>query len=400
MLVIGTEKKTETKVLNKNMLISLIVINMKNIISFLLNFYNVFMKNILPFVFLFSLNLFSSYKLETLIDDLNYPWGMSFISENTLLITELPGNIKKIDLLTNEIIEIKNVPKVLFRGQGGLSGITLHPNYKENGWIYISYSASTKSGKNTLYVDRIKIEDDYVSKQENIFIASALRSPPVHYGAKMAFLKDNSLLITSGDGFDYRESAQELDNHFGKIIRIKDNGDIPSNNPFFGSSGLEDIFSYGHRNMQGLVVLEDGTIIEHEHGPRGGDEINLIEPGRNYGWPAITYGIDYSGALISPFKKMKGMEQPIHYWTPSIAPSGMMFYKGNKFPKWKDSFFISALVPGDVRRIEILDNATITEEILFSELNSRIRNIIESPNGEIYLITDKSNAKLIKVTPI
>ena len=131
MLVIGTEKKTDTKVLNKNMLISLIVINMKNIISFLLNFYNVFMKNILPFVFLFSLNLFSSYKLETLIDDLNYPWGMSFISENTLLITELPGNIKKIDLLTNEIIEIKNVPKVLFRGQGGLSGITLHPNYKE-----------------------------------------------------------------------------------------------------------------------------------------------------------------------------------------------------------------------------------------------------------------------------
>ena len=216
----------------------------------------------------------------------------------------------------------------------------------------------------------------------------------------MDFLKDNSLLITSGDGFDYRESAQKLDNHFGKIIRIKDNGDIPSNNPFFGSSGLEDIFSYGHRNMQGLVVLEDGTIIEHEHGPRGGDEINLIEPGRNYGWPAITYGIDYSGALISPFKKMKGMEQPIHYWTPSIAPSGMMFYKGNKFPKWKDSFFISALVPGDVRRVEILDNATITEEILFSELNSRIRNIIESPTGEIYLITDKSNAKLIKVTPI
>ena len=152
--------------------------------------------------------------------------------------------------------------------------------------------------------------------------------------------------------------------------------------------------------MQGLVVLEDGTIIEHEHGPRGGDEINLIEPGRNYGWPAITYGIDYSGALISPYKKMKGMEQPIHYWTPSIAPSGMMFYKGNKFPKWKDSFFISALVPGDVRRVEILDNATITEEILFSELNSRIRNIVESPNGEIYLITDKSNAKLIKVTPI
>ncbi|MFL2780224.1 MAG: PQQ-dependent sugar dehydrogenase [Gammaproteobacteria bacterium] len=357
------------------------------------------MKNILPFIIFASVNLFSFYKLDTLIDDLNYPWGMTFISENTLLITELPGKIKRINLKTYEVTEIKNVKKVLFRGQGGLSGITLHPQYEENGWIYISYSASNETGENTLFVDRIKIENDYVSKQENIFKASALRTPPVHFGAKMAFLKDNSLLITSGDGFDYRESAQKLDNHFGKIIRIKDNGDIPSDNPFFYTLGLKDIFSYGHRNMQGLVVLSDGTIVEHEHGPRGGDEINFIRPGKNYGWPAITYGIDYSGALISPFKKMEGMEQPIHYWTPSIAPSGMMFYEGDKFPLWKNSFFISALVPGDVRRIKISKDNEITEEILFSELNARIRNIIESPKGEIYLITDKSNAKLIKVSP-
>ena len=357
------------------------------------------MKKILFLLILLSSNLFSYYKLETVIDNLDYPWGLAFISENTILVTELPGKIKKIDLEKGEIIEIDNVPNVLFRGQGGLSGIILHPDYADNGWIYISYSALLDDGQNTLFVDRIKIKNNSIFDRKNVFKAKAFRSPPVHYGAKMAFLEDKTLLITSGDGFDYRELAQNLDNHFGKIIRIKDDGEIPSDNPFFGTSNLEDIYSYGHRNMQGLVVLKDGRIIEHEHGPRGGDEINLIKPGNNYGWPAITYGIDYSGALISPFKKMDGMEQPLFYWTPSIAPSGMMFYEGDKFPKWKNSLFISALVPGDVRRIEFSESGNLKEEILFSELKSRIRNIIESPSGDIYFITDKANAKLFKVTP-
>ena len=359
------------------------------------------MKKTIALLILFvSSNIFAEYKLETVIEKLDFPWEAVFISKEEILLTELPGKLKKINLKTKKIIEIENVPKVLFRGQGGLSGIVLHPNYSQNGWIYISYSKKVANDQNTLVVDRLRITNNSVTDIENIFSARALRNPPVHYGAKMAFLDDNSLLITSGDGFDYREQAQDLDNHFGKIVRIKDNGQIPLDNPFIETENLKDIFSFGHRNMQGLVVLSDGRIIEHEHGPQGGDEINLIEAGKNYGWPVITYGIDYSGALISPFTEMKGMEQPLLHWTPSIAPSSMMIYKGTRFPNWTDSLFVSALVSRDVRKIKFLEDGNLDEEILFSELNSRIRNIFESPDGDIYLLTDKANAKIIKVNPI
>ena len=228
------------------------------------------MKKTIALLILFlSSNIFAGYKLETIIEKLDFPWEAVFISNEEILLTELPGKLKKINLKTKEIIEVKNVPKVLFRGQGGLSGIILHPNYSQNGWIYISYSKKIVNDQNTLVVDRLRITKNSVTDIENIFTAKALRNPPVHYGAKMAFLKDNSLLITSGDGFDYREQAQDLDNHFGKIVRIKDNGQIPSDNPFFETDNLKDIYSFGHRNMQGLVVLSDGRIIEHEHGPQG-----------------------------------------------------------------------------------------------------------------------------------
>jgi len=210
-------------------------------------------------------------------------------------------------------------------------------------------------------------------------------------------MADGSLLITSGDGFNYREKAQHLDNHFGKILRVNDDGSIPTDNPFVNSPGaLPEIWSYGHRNLQGLVIKDDGTVLEHEHGPKGGDELNIIEPGNNYGWPAITYGIDYSGATISPFTEQPGMEQPIKYWVPSIAPSSMALYQGDMFPSWKGNLFISALVPGDLRRLELSGEKVVGEETLFSELG-RIRNVITAPDGSLLLATDGAEGKIIRV---
>ena len=212
----------------------------------------------------------------------------------------------------------------------------------------------------------------------------------------MAFLPDGTLLITSGDGFNYREQAQYLDNHFGKIIRINTDGSIPEDNPFITTEGAKpEIWSYGHRNLQG-IILKDGVVYENEHGPMGGDELNIAESGKNYGWPAITYGKDYSGATISPFTEKEGMEQPIKYWVPSIAPSGMAYYTGTLFSEWTDSIFVSALVPGDVRRLKIKGSNVLEEEILFSDLG-RIRDVATSPDGSIILATDGPNGKLIRV---
>ena len=249
-----------------------------------------------------------------------------------------------------------------------------------------------------------ELKNNTLINNKVIFQAKAPRRAPAHLGAKIAFLDDNTILLTSGDGYDHREKAQTLDNHFGKIIRINKDGSIPADNPFVDkNNALPEIYSYGHRNMQGLIVTKSGDIFEHEHGPRGGDEMNLIEPALNYGWPAITYGIDYNGSIISPFKKKDGMEQPIKYWTPSIALSDMTFYYGDKFPEWYGNLFISALSSKDVRRLNIKNNKVISEEIMFKEVKSRIRSIKSSKNGNLIILTDgrgkKNSGKLIRVLP-
>ena len=343
-----------------------------------------------------------SYKLEVIAEDLSFPWGIAFISNEEILITEKTGELRLISQGVLLPEPISGVPESLFKGQGGLEGIVLHPNFKDNQYIYLSFSETDQSNKklNTLRVIRGKLEGTSLTDVETIFRASPSRKTANHYGAKMVFLKDGTLLITSGDGFNYREEAQKLDNHFGKIIRVNDDGTIPQDNPFTETPGAKpEIWSYGHRNLQGIVINSDGSVVyEHEHGPRGGDELNIIEKGKNYGWPAITYGIDYSGALISPFKEKEGMEQPVKYWVPSIAPSGMTYYDGDLFPDWKGSLFISALVPGDVRRLGIEEGMIISEEILFDKIG-RIRNIVTAPDGSLVMVTDSNKGKLYRVTP-
>lgn len=357
------------------------------------------LKILLPILF-FSINIFSEYKFETILSNLDDAWSFEFLSEDKIIYTEMPGKLKIASLSDGSVVTLRNVPKVQYASQGGLSEVVLDPDFESNKKIYLSYSAKNSDGKSTLYLMSAELNEDSLENNKIIFEAKAPRRIPVHLGAKIAFLEDGTILLASGDGFDHREKAQTLDNHFGKIIRINKDGTIPTNNPFIDVEGaLPDIYSYGHRNMQGLIVTKSGQIFEHEHGPRGGDEMNLIEPSLNYGWPAITYGIDYSGAVISPFTEKEGMEQPLFHWTPSIAPSDMIFYEGNRYPKLTNSFLVTALVSKDVKKVTFSESGKELQESLFSELNSRLRNIQASPDGLIYLMTDGPGGKLIKVVP-
>ena len=356
-------------------------------------------KNLFLCLLLFSNSSFSSYQFETVLDNLDDAWSFVFLSEDKILYTEMPGKLKIASLSDKTIKNIDNVPSVQYSGQGGLSEVALDPEFESNQKIYFSYSSKDKNGKSTLFLSSAELRNNALVNSKVIFKANAPRRSPVHLGAKIAFLKDGTLLLASGDGFDHREQAQTLDNHFGKIIRINKDGSIPKDNPFINlENALPEIYSYGHRNMQGLVVTRSGKVYEHEHGPKGGDEMNLVEPSLNYGWPAITYGIDYSGAVISPFTEKEGMEQPLLHWTPSIAPSDMIFYEGNVYPELKDSFLVTALVSKDVKKVTF-KNGIDSQETLFSELDIRLRNIQASPDGIIYLLTDGPNGKLIKVLP-
>ena len=275
-----------------------------------------------------------------------------------------------------------------------ITAATSNPEYGRNGKVVSTSSQASEAG-----IEILKKGGNAIDAAVAVGFALAVTSSSngnIGGGGFLVASFANGLSIT----LDHREKAQTLDNHFGKIIRINKDGTIPTNNPFVNVEGaLPDIYSYGHRNMQGLIVTKSGQIFEHEHGPRGGDEMNLIEPSLNYGWPAITYGIDYSGAVISPFTEKEGMEQPLFHWTPSIAPSDMIFYEGNRYPKLKNSFLVTALVSKDVKQVTFSESGKEVQESLFSELNSRLRNIQASPDGLIYLMTDGPRGKLIKVVP-
>ena len=350
-------------------------------------------------ILLFSNPAFSSYRLEVALDNLDDAWSFVFLSEDKILFTEMSGKLKIASLSDETLTEIEGAPSVQYSGQGGLSDVTLDPDFESNSNIYLSYSAKDENKKTTLFLLSAELNGNALENSKVIFRAKAPRRSPMHLGAKIAFMKDDTILLTSGDGFDHRQEAQSLDNHFGKIIRINKDGTIPEDNPFTNvKDALPEIYSYGHRNMQGIIVTKSGKVYEHEHGPKGGDELNLIEPSLNYGWPAITYGIDYSGAVISPFTEKDGMEQPLLHWTPSIAPSDILYYENDFYPELKNSFLVTALVSKDVKKITF-ENGKYIQESLFSEVNDRLRNIQASPNGILYLLTDGPNGKLIKILP-
>ncbi|WP_416305095.1 PQQ-dependent sugar dehydrogenase [Neptunicella sp. SCSIO 80796] len=341
---------------------------------------------------------FPRFELEAVISHLDHPWALEAIGDAEFLVTTKPGQLL---LIQQDQVQtwIKGVPEVLNQGQGGLMDIELHPDYKTNGWIYLSY-AYAENGHNATRILRAHIHNNELVDQQIIFTASPLKDTYVHYGARMVFLPDNSLIISVGDGFDYREDAQRLDSQLGKLIRIKDDGSLPDNNPRFEEPEANPfIWSYGHRNPQGLYYDKQRKILfEHEHGPAGGDEINLIQPGKNYGWPVITKGKDYSGAMISPYQTYPGMEQPFIDWTPSIAPSSMLVYRGEMFKEINGDLLVTTLKTRELRWLKMQGNKVVQQKSLLRYLNERLRDIKIDAQGAIYILTDGEQAKLLKVT--
>lgn len=340
------------------------------------------------------------YEIVPVAEGLDHPWSLTFMPDGSILIAELSGHIR---VVRNGVLAddpVSGVPPVYFRSQGGLFDVVLDPRYSENGFVYLSYAHGSPKSNGTR-VTRARFDGTTLSNLTVIFDASPMKDTPVHYGGRLAFLPDETLLVTVGDGFDYREEAQNLGSHLGKVVRIDRDGNVPVDNPFVGQDGVKpEIWSYGHRNPQGLLVdAASGRVYEHEHGAQGGDEINIIEPGKNYGWPVITYGIDYSGARISPYTEYGGMEQPLLHWTPSIAPAGFTLYQGDAFPEWKDDLFVGALAAKHVRRVDMENGEVAGQEVLFAELGKRIRDVRSGPDGYLYLVTDGQNGSVLRVEP-
>ena len=341
------------------------------------------------------------YKIETFVDGIESPWSMAFLPDGRALITEKPGRLRVVSADGKlQPKPLSGVPNVFFSGQAGLFDVLPATNFDQSKQIFLSYACGTRSA-NHACVSSATLGESGLDDVKEIFRSQMAKSGSAHYGGRMAWLPDNTLILTLGDGYSYREEAQNLSNHLGKIVRINADGSVPKDNPFVGKQGAKpEIYSYGHRNVQGLVYdAANKRLIAHEHGPRGGDEVNVITPGTNYGWPKATYGIDYSGAQISPFKEYEGTQQPAIYWVPSIAPSGMTVYSGDMFPQWKGNLLVGALKAQLVSRVVLKGNKATEEEVLFKELGERFRDIRTGPDGAIYLLTDNPNGKVLKVVP-
>lgn len=332
------------------------------------------------------------YNLEVWAEGLELPWSIAFLPDGGALVTELEGRVRPVSADGEVGAALAFVPPVYFAGQGGLFDVVLHPEFERNRLVFISY-AEGDPGNNGTAVARARYEAGGLQDLQVIFRNFTRKDTAVHYGGRLAFLPDGTLLLTTGDGFDYREAAQDIESGLGKVMRMNTDGSPAPGNPFSQSPW---VYSYGHRNPQGLAVARDGTVWLHEHGPRGGDEVNRIEPGRNYGWPAVTHGKDYSGALISPYTEQPGMVSPAWHWTPSIAPSGLTLYEGGLFPQWRGHLLVGALVAREVRRLQVSGARVVAEDTLFSELEARVRDIRSGPRGELYILLPD---RIVRVLP-
>jgi glucose/arabinose dehydrogenase len=331
-------------------------------------------------------------KLDTIATGLNVPWGFAQLPNGNYLISDRDGKLYLVDKNKNKTI-IKNTPKALSEGQGGLLDIELHPNYTSNGWVYLSYSKFKKEKEETLTTTAIvrgKIVDSIFTEQKEIFEALPYTTTKHHYGSKIVFDNNGFLFFTVGERGKKDDFPQSIENDNGKIHRLKDDGTIPEDNPFFTKeNSKKSIYSYGHRNPQGIIINKNtGVIWEHEHGPRGGDEINIIKKGANYGWPIISYGINYDGKPITSLRAKDGMEQPEVYWIPSIAPSGMCFVTSDKYPNWKGDLMVGSLRFNFLNRCIIKDNKIIDQEKVLKNIG-RIRNVEMGTDGYIYVSIER-----------
>jgi len=343
-------------------------------------------------------NIAKDYEFEVVAPNLENPWGFAFLPDKSILITEKSG--KLLHFKENRATEINNVPEVYLRGQGGLLDVKLHPNYTENGWIYLTYSSSDdgENGGNTT-LSRAKLSGDSLTNFEVLYKAKPNTTASYHFGSRIEFDKDNFVYFSVGDRGNRSVNPQDITRDCGKIYRLHDDGRIPADNPFVNKKGAKKaIYSYGHRNPQGMAVHPvTGKIWTHEHGPQGGDEVNIIKKGANYGWPTITYGVNYGGTIITDETSRPGMEQPIYYWVPSIAPSGMEFVSSDLYPELKGKLLVGSL---KFRYLEVLtldENNTVTKRDKLFEDIGRLRSVNQAPDGYLYLGVE--NYGILKVLP-
>lgn len=349
-----------------------------------------------------------SVRPVTVVENLEHPWGVVWLPDGSLLVTERPGRVRLIRNGGLDPTPIPGVPEVLAARQGGLLDISLHPQFAQNRWVYFTYAHGTLQANQTR-VARARFDGQTLTDWTVIFEVDRSKEDGQHFGSRMAWLPDGTLLVSIGDGGNppveldgdlIRNQAQNLERRLGKIVRINDDGSIPSDNPFAGRENADPaIWSYGHRNIQGLAIDPvTNQIWSTEHGARGGDELNRIQAGQNYGWPIVTHSREYSGGVISEERSRPGMIDPLVVWTPATAPSGLAIYRGDRIPQWQGHLFAGGLVSQDVRRIQ-LDAAGNVVNQQPIDIGARVRDVRQGPDGLLYVLTDESNGRLIRLEP-
>lgn len=340
-------------------------------------------------------------RVQTVARGLEHPWGLAFLPDGRMLVTERPGRLRIVGGDGRLSEPLAGVPEVLARGQGGLLDVALDPRFAATRLVYLSYAEPGEGGTAGTAVARGQLGEGRLEDVRVIYRQQPKVGGGNHFGSRLVFARDGTLFVTQGDRYAYRDRAQDLSVGFGKIVRINPDGSVPPDNPFVGRAGARpEIWSYGHRNVQGAALHpETGQLWTVEHGARGGDELNRPEAGKNYGWPVITYGVDYSGARIGEGTAKPGMEQPVYYWDPVIAPSGMTFYTGEALSDWKGSLFIGSLRSALLVRLTLEGGRVTREERYLADLRERIRDVRQGPDGLLYLLTDSSDGRILRVMP-
>ena len=337
---------------------------------------------------------------------LKHPWGLAFLPDGRMLVTERPGRLRLVSAQGAVGPAISGLPKVVARGQGGLMDVLPAPDFARSGLVYLSYSEPRGGETNGTSVLRARLNSNGLAGSLDEVTVIFRQQPAVdsghHFGARLVWARDGTLFLSLGDRGSQREQAQGLDNHIGKLLRITADGGVPADNPFVKTPGAKpEIWSYGHRNQQGAALHPvSGAIWTHEHGPQGGDEVNAPKAGRNYGWPVISYGREYSGEKVGEgISRREGLEQPLHYWVPSIAPSGMAFYSHDRVPAWKGNLFVASLKFGQLSRLILDGERVVGEERLLEGHNRRLRDVRQGPDGALYLLTDENDGAILRLAP-